>query len=286
MINGQVRKGLRNILEVHVGKSGKINIQAKKPIGMDVPPVALRKIGDLKPDMINIDVLGRVTDVGQIREFVRSSGELGRVGDLYLLDDSGSVRLSLWDDQADELKNVSRGSIVLVEGAYTAEGSFGISLSLGKMGSITINPDMKEAESLPVLSEMTKINQLKANMPNVNINGTISEEPTIRTVKTKDGQEVTVASFRIQDDTGDVRISLWRELASKVENLLLGTRLILRNLYTRVGFDGSIELSSRSTAEIEILSKSEGYDDMSAETANMDHVESSKMSRLDEESMF
>ena len=62
--------------------------------------------------MTDVDVLGRVVDVGQVREFTRSSGEVGRVGDLYLIDETGSMRLSLWDNKADALEDISVGDTV------------------------------------------------------------------------------------------------------------------------------------------------------------------------------
>jgi replication factor A1 len=92
---------------------------------------------------------------------------------------------------------------------------------------------------------------------NAIVRGIISEEPTIRTVTTRDGQEVDVASFRIRDQTGEVRVSLWRDLVEKVRNLPLEADIRVKNVYVRTGFDGSLELSSKSTTEVEVLSKSE-----------------------------
>ncbi len=280
--SGQVRKGMRDVLEVHVGKQGKITAQSKKPSGVDIPTVTLTKIGELQSGMMSVDVLGRVTDIGQIREFMRPSGEVGRVADLYLQDDSGSIRLSLWDDKADVLKNITAGSVVLVEAAYAREGSFGIGLNLGKMGSLTVNPDIKEAKTLPVLSEVTSIDQLKAGMASVNVQGTIVDAPNVRTVTTRDGQEVTVASFRLRDKTGEVQVSLWRELADKLQNLPPGTGLKLKNLYTRTAFDGGMELSSRSTAEIEVLSQPDDNAGASDNTS-LDELTESKENPLEDE---
>jgi ssDNA-binding replication factor A large subunit len=62
-----------------------------------------------------------------------------------------------------------------------------------------------------------------------------------------------VASLRIRDQTGEIRVSLWRRLADKTEKLPLGTGLRIRNAFVRIGFNGSLELSSRSITEIEFL---------------------------------
>jgi replication factor A1 len=82
----------------------------------------LTKIGDLRLEMNDVDVLGRIIEVGQIREFERRSGGVGRVGSLYVMDETGSTRVTLWDAKADVLDEVSLDDVILVEGGYTREG--------------------------------------------------------------------------------------------------------------------------------------------------------------------
>ncbi|UCH01471.1 MAG: hypothetical protein JSV20_06270, partial [Candidatus Bathyarchaeota archaeon] len=71
------------------------------------------------------------------------------------------------------------------------------------------------------------------------------------------GQEIAVASFRIKDQTGEIRVSLWRDLADKVENIPIDTEVRIKNAYVRMGFDGTLELSSNSMTEIEFVPKPE-----------------------------
>jgi replication factor A1 len=258
LINGRVKKGLRDVLEIHMGKYSEIIILKETPKDLNIPSVFLTKIGDIKPVMTNVDFLGRVTQVGKIRQFARPTGEAGTVGDLHLLDETGSVRLSLWDNMATLLEKVSIGDVVLVEGAYIRDGTYGISVNLGKMGALIVNPDMMEAEKLPPSScELANIDQLTTGLGNFIVQGSIIQEPIIRTVTTRTGQEIAVASFRIKDQTGEIRVSLWRDLADKVENILIDTEVRIKNAYVRMGFDGSLELSSNSMTEIEFVPKPE-----------------------------
>lgn len=281
LANGQVRKGIGGGLEVHAGRYSQVTICTEKPEGIEIPPIDLTKISELNPEMTDVDVLGRVVDIGQVREFTRSSGEVGRVGDLYLMDETGSIRLSLWDNKASALEDIAVGDTVLVEDAYAREGSFGIGINLGRMGSLTVNPDMKGARELPLSQSMTiGINQLKIGLGNVIVQGTISDEPTVRAVTTRDGQEVNVASFKMKDDTGEIKVSLWRDLVEKVRDLPLETRIQIKNVYVRTGFDGNPEISSKSTTEVEVLSKS---DEGGSETIGLvGEEETRKMSDLKE----
>jgi len=227
--NGRLRRGLGDALEVHVGRFSKVIILPEAASEIVMPSDTLTKIGSLNPKMSDVDVLGR------------------------LMDETGSTRLSLWDEKADLLEEMSVGDVVLVEGAYTRERLAGVELNLGRIGTLTVNPDMGEAEKLPPLSEdATPISQLKMGL-NTLIEGRISEAPSVRTITTRDGREMKVASLRIRDQTGEIRVSLWRRLADKTEKLPLGTGLRIRNAFVRIGFNGSLELSSRSITEIEFL---------------------------------
>ncbi len=258
LINGRVKRGLGDVLEIHMGTFSEIIVLKEKPKDLNIPRVFLTKIGDIKPAMTNVDFLGRVTQIGKIRQFERSTGEVGTVGDLNLMDDTGSVRLSLWDDMANLLKKVSIGDVVLVEGAYIRDGNYGISVNLGKIGALTVNPDMIEAEKLPTSScELANIDQITTGLGNFIVQGSIIQEPNVRIVTTRNGQEIAVASFRIKDQTGAIRVSLWRELANKVENIPMETDIRIKNAYVRMGFDGNLELSSNSMTEIEFVSKPE-----------------------------
>ncbi len=254
--DGQIRKGLGDVLEIHVGRFSQVIILPKVTREISLPSFVPIKIDRLTPNMSDVDILGRVVNVGNPREFSRRSGGIGRIGDLFLMDETGTIRLSLWDEQVDLLDKISLGDTILVGGAYTRERFSIIGLNLGKMGTLTINPDIKAATTLPKISKKaTPIGQLKIGLNSI-VEGTISEAPSIRVITTKDGREMKVASFRLKDETGEIQGSLWRELANAVENLPLGTMLRIKNAFIRIGYNGNLELTSRSITEIEVQKKS------------------------------
>ncbi len=255
VVSGQVRRGLSGALEIHLGKESDIILEKQKDVSL--PPPAVIKIGKLASGMPDVDVLARVTSVGQVREFARPSGGKGRVGEVFLVDDTGSVRLSLWDDKAEALSDVSPGDVVLIEGAYTREGYGGsVGLNLGKMGTLTVNPDVGEDELPPANpTGLIKIGELRIGF-SASVKGSVAEEPEVKTVSTRDGREIRVASLRIQDGSGGIRVSLWGDLADKIAGASLGAEITVRNAYVKNGFAGELELSSRSSTEIEIAKTS------------------------------
>jgi replication factor A1 len=253
IVNGQVRIDASKALEIHVRRESKVVVLDQQPGETSRSTSELSKIAALKPEMINIDVLARVISVGQVHEFDRSSGDRGRVGEVFLIDETGSIRLALWDEKTDGLKKLSRNDVVLVEGAYTRGGLRGVNLNLGKMGNLRVNPMLKEASSLPLYSiAFTTINLLRVGL-NVSVKGILSTSPDIKTVVTKDGRELEVASVRIRDETGEIRASFWQSLTEKFENVLIGSEIIVRDAYVKPGFRDEIELTSRSFTEVEII---------------------------------
>lgn len=266
---GQVRRGLGNVLEVHVGGFGQVKFLKDSELSEYSIPV-LTKIGDLRLEMNDVDVLGRIIEVGQIREFERRSGGVGRVGSLYVMDETGSTRVTLWDAKADVLDEVSLDDVILVEGGYTREGLGGVvELNLGSMSTLTVNPEREEVQSLPHFSSnVIAIGELNVGMRSIIVEGDVMEDPEVRDVTTRDGAEIRLASLRIRDESGEIGVTLWRDLAEKVDGLTAGSRLRIKNAYVKMGFFGDLELSSGRTTELELLSEGEVTSDREIDLVN------------------
>ena len=60
-------------------------------------------ISDLQAKQGNVDVTGEVMSKETVREFEKF-GKKGRVCNAMLKDDSGEIKLSLWNEQVDQVK--------------------------------------------------------------------------------------------------------------------------------------------------------------------------------------
>ena len=58
-------------------------------------------IKDLRDGMRRVDADGEIADISPPREVTLRTGDQARVADATLKDDSGTIKLSLWDDQID-----------------------------------------------------------------------------------------------------------------------------------------------------------------------------------------
>ena len=253
ILNGRMRKGLSGEPEIHVSQTSEIN-RLESTEGLGLPKLVTRKIRDLVPGLMSVDILARVAVLGQERIFQRQSGEEGKVADATIMDETGSIRLSMWDEKAEILKQFKTGDILLLRGAYTREGFNGsIALNLGKLGTVTIDPDIAGVEELPEYSAVTRIAELRDGFP-ASVQVEVVEGPVEKKIRTRDGRDLTLVSLRLRDDTGEIGISLWNENAENAKSYVPGIRLRISDAFIRIGYDGDLELSTRSSTRIEIIS--------------------------------
>jgi replication factor A1 len=136
---GRTKRNQNGKVEIHV--------EAGSDVSKLVPPQGpsrqqtTSKISALQPGMSGLDVSARIIEVGPIRGFERSDGSAGRVSSMVVQDDTGEVRLTLWDNNTDQATRLNVGDVILIEDVYTKEGLSGkIELNLGRFGRVRIEP--------------------------------------------------------------------------------------------------------------------------------------------------
>ena len=93
------------------------------------------KIKELKPGMRNISVDGKIEELSEPKEIMTKFGTAILLTTAKLVDDSGSIRLTLWGEQSPDLEDNAK---VSVTGAFVKEFKEELQLSLGKGGKIQI----------------------------------------------------------------------------------------------------------------------------------------------------
>jgi replication factor A1 len=242
IISGNVRTSNTGNPEVHVGWDTAINIIERGVKPIEAVPY-WTKIGNLRESMGSVNVVAIATQIGDEREFVRRDGSEGKVVSILLEDDTGTVRLSLWDDDAERAEEISEGTIIIVENGYTRTGYGGVDLNVGRNGRIHIDPEDFEMEIPEFERKITEIIDLREGQRNVTIRGQLLDDPIQRDIETSRGP-ATVTNFRIDDGTGEARISLWREHAETAMDLTAGAEIKLEYMNVREPFDGLIQVSS------------------------------------------
>jgi ssDNA-binding replication factor A large subunit len=253
VLHGYVREGLDGKPELHIGSRGRL--QVLRPDITEKPlPIRLTKIGRLEPNMHDIDVLGRATEVGNVREFKRSRADVGHVSTLLIKDETGYVHLNLWEDKAFSSEDVKSGDVILARGAYTRKRFGKLNLNIGRLGTLIQNPEVAGKDKLPLCKEeRTKIAEIRDEDGPITVKGVVASAPTMREAVTSKDERIAVVSFDLKDDTGTIGFSAWRTLANVAKDLTVGTGVRIRNAYVRKGFGDQLELTSHMFTCIDIM---------------------------------
>ncbi len=91
------------------------------------------KISELTIRQSNVDVDGVIVEMGEIRTFDRFGREL-KVANAVLKDDSGTIKLTLWNDDT----NLNEGDKVKILNGYVNEFQGEKQLTAGKFGKIEV----------------------------------------------------------------------------------------------------------------------------------------------------
>lgn len=207
-------------------------------VGKYIKPVKISDLNSIEDDGEEVDIIGRVVNIYEPNEFQRDDGTTGLVRTAEIADETGMVRVSMWDSKAEQ--PLKEGDTLKIENARTRLGDYQVDLSVGRTSRI-MKPSEKETEKLPSLKDVEsmiyqdkKINDLAEGDRDVSLIGRILSmgEPTQFTKS--DGSAGIVRSMEIADATGMVRASLWDDQANaplkegeavKIEN----PRVNLRN---------------------------------------------------------
>jgi len=141
-----------------VSKEGAAYIIAKE-LGLDVFTKTKRRleIRNVVPKIRDLKLTARVIRIFEPRSFSKE-GKKGKVASIILGDESGNIRLSLWDNQTDIIESLKPGMAVETFGAYTRDnGLGGVELRLGNRGGVRI---LEQCE-LPALEKLHKPSEIE-----------------------------------------------------------------------------------------------------------------------------
>jgi replication factor A1 len=246
-ISGYAKQGYSGV-EVNVGNNG---VLAESEEEIDVA-ASNKKIKDIKDGMGDLNLTGKVLEISEIRTFQRKDSSAGKVGNLLLGDDTGTVRVTLWDDKTDFLNQVEYGDTIELVNAYARENAFTqkVELQVGNRSVIRKSEKKVEYEE-----QFTPIEDIRADMNNINVSGRVLDIGEIRTFEKKDGSAGRVGNLLLGDSTGKIRLTLWDEKTSFLDEIDFDETIEVLHAYSRENaFNQQVELNLGSRG---IIQKSE-----------------------------
>ncbi|MFC6721454.1 single-stranded DNA binding protein [Halobacteriaceae bacterium SHR40] len=155
----------------------------------------------------DVTVRGLVLGTEELRTFDRDDGSEGKVANLTIGDETGRIRVTLWDDRAARAEELDAGTAVEVVDGYVRERDGSLELHVGDRGAVD-----EIDENVAFEPDATPIDAAELDTT-IDIAGVVRSTDPKRTFDRDDGSEGQVRNVRIQDDTGDIRVALWGEKA-------------------------------------------------------------------------
>ena len=245
-------------------------------------PIKVEVVQEIEEDGEEVDVLGRIITMHDPREFQRDDGTTGLVRSGDLADETGVVRLSFWDEKAQN--NFEPGNAFLIENARTRMGLYSVELNIGKTARI-IKLDEDETGDLPSFSELEdmiyvpkKIDELEEDDSNIRVLARVIDIQDVNEFQRQDGTPGLVRNIEIGDDTGIIRTTLWNEQANnpyevgdalKVEN----PRVTFRNDNLELSISNNTKIIKAKDDELDKLPSFEELEEILYQSKNIVDLE-------------
>ncbi len=208
-------------------------------------------IAEIEAGMEEVKFLCKVTNIGELRTFERDDGE-GTVLNIDVADETGSVRVALWDEQATAAaEELDPGDVLRVSGR-PKEGYSGLEVSADRVeGDDTAEVDVD-------LDTGGTIESLSLGQSDVTVRGRVLGIEPVRTFDRDDGSEGRVSNIVLGDEAGRIRVTLWDDMTEAVESVEEGDSVEVVDGYTRER-DGDLELHLNDRSAVERLEEDVTY---------------------------
>lgn len=208
-------------------------------------------VADIEAGMDEVQFVAKVVSVGEVRSFEREDTE-GRVLNVDVADETGSVRLAFWDGRAVAASEELEKGDVLRVGGSPSNGYSGVEVSVSDAEPADVEVDVSPGEG-------STVDALRMGQSDVALTGQVLDTGAVRTFDRDDGSEGRVANITLGDETGRIQVTLWDERAPRAEELSPGATVEIVDGYVRER-DGDIELHVGDQGRVDEVDASVAYE--------------------------
>ncbi|WP_128477239.1 single-stranded DNA binding protein [Halorussus pelagicus] len=242
-IAGRPKEGYNGV-EVNVNDA-----EADEETEVDVPVQDTYRVEDLSLGVSDVNLRGKVLDTDEVRTFDRDDGSEGKVANLKLGDETGRIRVTLWDERTERAEELDPGVSVEVVDGYVRERDGSLELHVGNRGAVE-----EIDEDVSYEPETADIADLEIG-DDADIGGVVRSTDPKRTFDRDDGSEGQVRNVRVQDETGDLRVALWGEKADV--DVAPGDEIQLADVEIQDGWEDDIEGSAGWQSTVTVLGEAD-----------------------------
>jgi len=231
--------------ELHMGDRSIVELNPQNVTSDDYPSISrfTTKIKQITLELKNVHVEGKIKEVFGSSSFMRSDQTAGKVLRVKVADETGEVTVVFWNEKAEEMESkIRRNAQIEIVNARVKPS---------QNGEVEVHVDFSSYVDLSTPERcLVKIGALTEDLGAVCVEGEVAMVPVCREVRTQTGETVKVAAFELRDDSGSIRVNAWREHAEAAAKLLIGEKIMLENVYAKIGYSGKVELSTRAASAL------------------------------------
>jgi replication factor A1 len=158
-----------------ISAEGAAHIVANE-LGISLLDTANLKIKNIAAGMRNVDISGKILQVYELREF-NTGARQGKVANFLIGDETGTMRIVMWNDQAENIKKLNKGDVVKIKSGYIRENNARLELHMNDVSKLIINPEGVSIQTKEFVPKQTairkKISELTDQDQNVELLATV-----------------------------------------------------------------------------------------------------------------
>jgi replication factor A1 len=244
---GQPQKALRLRLKGSDSSFVRVVLWGKDEASLPkmIPPNAKVRLLGVKTKVGNqgIELHGNDATVIQIEGKKEIEPVVGRIISIAK-NESGNNLVLIVDKNRNVFKIFDQSNII---DSYTENEIIELMPSKVIGSSVTLDKDSfarktESEKNIPSLSEVrTKISDIKSDNEYC-IEAIILKEPQRRQVQTKSGETISLSEMFVEDDSGQMWVKGWRNLARLIDKCSLGEIISITGVNAKSGLEGRVEI--------------------------------------------
>ena len=196
------------------------------------------KISTILAGMMSVETVGKVIRIFPAKEFTTKDGRKSKVGSIVIADNTGTIRVALWDKKADVIEKIKSGMVVKIKSAYAKLNNLNkAELHVSTKGTLILEPKGVLVETEASAAPLKKISTINSD-ETATLRGTIVQvfPPRLYPICSKCGKKVVAApegwvctehqvvvsqqamllSFVLDDSTDTMRSVAFKETAERI----------------------------------------------------------------------
>ena len=240
-------EGIKNKYEGLLSDVG-ANILLSKQYNIDLDlkqkASAITKISEISASIDSVSLYARVKSIPPVKTYKSKDGTEGKIQAIFLEDETGIMKLNLWQDKAEIVKdlNLEKNDLLFIKDAGINQYNEKIELSLRQGGQIIKDPEGTDVSRI----KETQVKISEINSPPTTPVDTIVRIINIYPIKTftKEDKERQVINFEASDGSKSIRCVAFDAFAKELStNFSKGDLVRLSDVTIRErNFDSDLEL--------------------------------------------